>query len=125
VIKQKILVVDDNDVTRQCSVFSVEAEGAEATQVGNGFAALAAIRRNTYALILMDFEMPVMNGLQCTQRIRAFEWSSGRPRTPIVGYTSSIDQTIRDLCMQSGMDDYLTKPANAENFRSAIHKWLL
>jgi CheY-like chemotaxis protein len=92
---------------------------------GNGEAALKAFSEKPYDLILMDCQMPGMDGYEATARIRKLEASEpGRNATPIVALTAHALQGDREKCIAAGMDDYLTKPFNLEQLSAALHRWL-
>ena len=76
------------------------------------------------ALILMDCQMPVMDGLEATRRIRAWERDNAKPRLPIIALTASAFEEDRDRCLAAGMDDFLTKPLVLRDLAAALEAWL-
>jgi CheY-like chemotaxis protein/HPt (histidine-containing phosphotransfer) domain-containing protein len=99
--------------------------GHHADAAGNGAAALAAMEKESYDLILMDCEMPDVDGYEATRRIRRTEAFTGRPRIPIIALTAHAVSGDRDKCIEAGMDDYLSKPIDPRQLAAAIQKWLL
>jgi CheY-like chemotaxis protein/HPt (histidine-containing phosphotransfer) domain-containing protein len=92
--------------------------------VTNGAEALAAIQSAAYDLILMDCEMPEMDGYEATRRIRTQETSKGKSRMPIVALTAHAISGDQAKCMEAGMDDYLRKPIEPQELVEALRKWL-
>jgi CheY-like chemotaxis protein len=76
----------------------------------------------SYDLVLMDCQMPEMDGFEATRRIR--EKNNGRRRTPIVALTAGVFKEERDKCYMAGMDDFLSKPINKEELKAVLQKWL-
>jgi PAS domain S-box-containing protein len=116
----RILVAEDNLVNQTVVVRFLQKMGHTADVVGDGRQALEALENNTYALVLMDMHMPVMDGLEATREIRR----SGRwPGMPVIALTASAMKGDQDRCLEAGMDDYLTKPIYANALERAINKW--
>lgn len=104
----RVLLVEDNVVNQSMAVLMLRTLGVSAELASNGVEALAAIQRNRYDVVLMDMEMPEMDGLEATRRVRALP---GRhARTPIVAMTANALSGDRERCLAAGMDDYMTKP---------------
>jgi CheY-like chemotaxis protein len=91
--------------------------------VSNGREAVAAAEKNTFDLIFMDCQMPEMDGYQATEIIRDMEQKLGR-HTPIVAMTANAMSGDRDECLAAGMDDYISKPIDAEELRWLITRWI-
>ncbi len=104
----RVLVVDDGPVNQLVATAMLERLGYETEVASNGAEAVDACARATYAAILMDCLMPVMDGYQATERIRTAEGSS--THTPIIALTASAMAGDREKCLSAGMDDYLSKP---------------
>jgi signal transduction histidine kinase/ActR/RegA family two-component response regulator len=104
-----ILLAEDNPVNQRLLARLLQSRGHRVAIVDNGHAALQACRDTPYDLILMDVQMPEMDGLETTRRIRAQEQGGGR-RIPIVAMTANAMQGDREQCVAAGMDGYLTKP---------------
>ncbi|MBN1222825.1 MAG: response regulator [Candidatus Aminicenantes bacterium] len=109
----KILVVEDNMVNRKVAHFMLEKRGHHITAVENGAEALKAMDGNIFELILMDVQMPVMDGFEATAAIRKKEETTGA-HIPIIAMTAHAMKGDRERCLDAGMDDYVTKPLNPE-----------
>ncbi len=134
----RILVVDDHQVNQQLGVLMVERLGFRADVAGNGLEALEAYSRIPYDLILMDCQMPEMDGYEATRKIREAEKIKGesqeKPATdalrltsthvPIIAVTANAMQGDREKCLQAGMDDYLSKPIRPEELSKILAQWL-
>lgn len=116
---RKILVTDDNDLNRLVATTILQNYGAETLEAANGVEALAVLSQSKPDLILMDIQMPVLNGLEATRRIR----SSGIP-TPVIALTANAIKGESDKCLAAGMNDYITKPFVEEEFLKIIAGWL-
>ena len=121
----KVLVVEDNPTNRQVAVMLLGRLGVRAACVENGWEAVDAIMRgSTPDVVLMDVQMPVMDGLEATQRIRQWEAENGRLPLAIVAVTAGAFSDDRQACIDSGMDDYLTKPIDMGDLASVLAKWM-
>ena len=94
------------------------------TSVGDGERAVAEALSEDYQLILMDVQMPIMDGLEATRKIRLQEKKDGRKRRPIIALTAHAMQGDREKCLQAGMDDYLTKPVDRIQLLGMLNKYL-
>ena len=115
----RILVAEDNSVNQRLAQRLLEKDGHRVSLVVNGRTAVEAVEHTSFDLILMDVQMPEMDGLEATALIRQFEGAL-RPRTPIVALTAGAMQSDREDCLAAGMDAYLTKPLRPEELRAAI-----
>ena len=120
----RILLAEDSPVNREVAVGMLELLGYELDVVENGQQALMASDSDNIDMILMDCQMPEMDGLTVTGRIRQRERSSGRRRLPIIALTAHAMQGDREQCLAAGMDDYLTKPYTQMQLRDMVLKWL-
>ena len=116
-----ILVAEDAAMNQKLVVQMLEPLGAEVDVVADGAAAVAAVGRRDYALVLMDMEMPVLGGLDATRQIRALGGSAAA--LPIVALTANVFPEQLDLCRQAGMDDHLTKPFGADDLAAKALRW--
>jgi len=117
-----VLVVEDNELNREVARGMLEQLGHRVDVVGGGREALAALRCARYGAVLMDCQMPDMDGFDTTAEIRRRE--SGGHRTPIIAMTASAMQGDRDRCLRAGMDDYLPKPIYIEDLAAVLARWL-
>jgi two-component system, sensor histidine kinase len=115
-----ILVAEDHPVNQQIILRVLQKFGHTAVATGNGKEALLALTRERFDAILMDVQMPVMNGLEATKTIRRFESGSGI-RIPIIAMTAHAMKGDRELCLESGMDDYISKPVRVPQLLDALH----
>ena len=120
---QNLLLVEDNLTNQKFAIWTLEKEGHTITAVGNGLKALEALKENTYDAILMDIQMPVMNGLDATRQIRKEEESTGR-HIPIIAMTALAMKGDKERCLAAGMDDYISKPILTEELFNALHRIL-
>ena len=118
----RILVAEDNAVNQLVAVGLLERLGYRADVVSNGRQAVEAMARTPYDLLLMDCQMPEMDGFEATRAIRARE-AAGR-RVPIIALTADATDRVGDLCNQAGMDDYVSKPVDRERLRATLLRWL-
>jgi two-component system sensor histidine kinase/response regulator len=120
--RARILVAEDNTTNQLVAVGLLERLGYRADVVANGREAVEAVGRSRYDLVLMDCQMPEMDGFEATQAIRQSE-PPGR-RLPILALTADATAQGREQCMGSGMDDYVTKPIDRGRLREALLRWL-
>ena len=102
----------------------LERLGYCADRVANGLEALEALRQNPYRLVLMDCQMPVMDGFDATRAIRALEQKSGS-HVPIVAMTANAMIEDREKCLSAGMDDYISKPVDRNSLALILEHWIL
>jgi CheY-like chemotaxis protein len=115
----KVLVVEDNPVNQKVARHILERLGCEVLMAQNGVDALDQLSTRQVELILMDVQMPVMDGIVATSRIRELE-AQGRGRTPIVALTANAMAGDYEKCMAAGMDSFLTKPLNVDRLRDVL-----
>lgn len=115
----RILLVDDNGVNRQLAGAMLERLGLRCESATNGEEALRRLAEGEYALVLMDVEMPVMDGITATRRLRAAETAQGR-RLPVIALTANALNEDREKCLAAGMDGYLAKPIGLANLRNEL-----
>jgi CheY-like chemotaxis protein len=120
--RQPILVVDDNPINRMVAARIAERLGYVVDTAANGEDAVAAAAARRYAAILMDCQMPGLDGYEATVAIRAAE-PAGQ-RTPIIALTANAFAGIRDECLAAGMDDYLAKPTTVSTVAAVLDRWV-
>ena len=118
----RILVVEDSIVNQQVAIGMLAALGYRADVVANGLEAIEAVGRIPYAAILMDCQMPEMDGYEATREIRLRE-GSGR-HTPIIALTADVMKDARAKSLSAGMDDYITKPLKRAELAAALERSL-
>ena len=119
-----ILLVEDNPVNREVAVGMLESLGCTADAAENGWMALRAMNSATYDAVLMDCQMPVMDGLAATGEIRRREQASGAARVPIIALTANAMEGDRERCLAAGMDDFLSKPFTQQQLATLLRRWL-
>jgi CheY-like chemotaxis protein len=120
----RLLVAEDNRVNQKVVQAHLHALGYQVDIVGDGIAALDALRgRHEYAAVIMDGQMPRMDGYEATRRQRAREVEQGTPRVPIIALTAHAMQGDRSTAFAAGMDDYLSKPFTQKQLEQALLRW--
>ncbi len=119
-----VLLVEDNAVNAFISAASLESMGVVSVHASDGTEAVDLYRQRRFDAILMDCEMPVMDGFAATRLIREFEARAGQARTPIIALTANALTGDREHCLQHGMDDYLSKPIELHQLGILVAKWL-
>ena len=117
----RILVAEDNPVNQALALAILRKMGYRADVAADGQEAIDALERQPYDLILMDVQMPVMDGLEATRRIQEQYNEDERPH--IVALTANVMAGDRDACMAAGMDDFLSKPIRLEEVRAVVEKY--
>lgn len=118
----RVLVADDNPLNREMALRMLAQIGCQADAAADGLAALQAHRAARYDLILMDCDMPTLDGYAATMQLREEE---GARRTPVLALTAHSGAEQEALCKQAGMDAMLTKPLRPQNLRDALATWAL
>jgi CheY-like chemotaxis protein/HPt (histidine-containing phosphotransfer) domain-containing protein len=116
----RILVAEDNVVNQQLALLVLQKLGYRAEVTANGLEALQALEREPYDVVLMDVQMPTMDGLEATRRIHQ-RWPEGR-RPHVIAATASAMQEEREACLAAGMDDYLSKPIRVDELAAALRR---
>jgi PAS domain S-box-containing protein len=124
-----VLVVEDNLVNQKVAVGILKKMNLSADIAQNGAEAVKAVQNKHYDLVLMDVQMPEMDGLEATREIRRIENDAGmlgyrHPRIPVIAMTAAAMSRDKDKCLDAGMDDYVTKPINSHNLVQMLEKWL-
>jgi CheY-like chemotaxis protein len=120
----RILLAEDNPVNRRVALYILQKAGHSTVAVGNGQEALDALRQDPFDLVLMDVQMPVMDGFEATLAIRAEEAGTGR-HLPIIAMTAHAMKGDRERCLAVGMDDYVSKPIHSADLLRAIRSLTL
>ncbi|HEX5756827.1 MAG TPA: response regulator, partial [Arenimonas sp.] len=122
--RARILLAEDHHVNQEVALAMLGNLGYSADVAQNGQEAVAKWETHPVDLILMDCQMPVMDGYTATRSIRAREAQTGRARTPIVALTANAVTGDREKCLAAGMDDYLSKPFKASQLAPMLEQWL-
>jgi CheY-like chemotaxis protein/HPt (histidine-containing phosphotransfer) domain-containing protein len=116
----RILVAEDNVVNQQLALLTLQKLGYRAEVTANGLETLQALEREPYDVVLMDVQMPTMDGLEATRRIHQ-RWPEAQ-RPHIIAATASALQEEREACLAAGMDDYLSKPIRVDELAAALRR---
>jgi PAS domain S-box-containing protein len=122
--KARILLAEDNAINRKVALKTLERMGYHAEPVEDGRAALEALSRRRFDLVLMDVQMPVMDGITATRRIRDEASPVLDHRVPIVALTAHAMAEDREVCLAAGMNDYLSKPIQPDKLAAVIERWM-
>jgi signal transduction histidine kinase/CheY-like chemotaxis protein len=117
-----ILIVEDNHINQLVAVAILEELGFSTEVAGNGREAIVSYGRHPFDAVLMDCQMPEMDGYAATEGIRRIEGRGSR--TPVIAMTAGVGAGERERCLVAGMDDYLTKPVNTNDLSAALSRWV-
>ena len=117
----KVLLVEDNEFNQLVATEMLEAEGLSVTLAVNGEQALEKLRSETFDAVLMDVQMPVLDGLEATRRLRRMD---GLDTLPVIAVTAHAMAQDRQRCLDAGMSDYVSKPINLRELRRMLAKWI-
>ncbi|HMB07773.1 MAG TPA: response regulator, partial [Isosphaeraceae bacterium] len=118
----RVLVAEDYEINRKVVMQMLGLMGCRVDAVVNGLEAVEAVQRTDYDVVLMDLQMPEMDGLAATAEIRRLEAARGR-HTPILAYTAHAMEEDRRRCLEAGMDGYLVKPVRQRDLHAALAGW--
>lgn len=119
----KILLAEDNLVNQKVLRIILERIGCQYDIAEDGADAIRRFCEGNYQIVLMDCQMPNMDGLQAAAKIRTLEAAANRPRIPIIAMTANAMKGDRDRCIQAGMDDFLSKPFKSQQLVEVITLW--
>ncbi len=123
--RRKVLLAEDNPVNVEVASAMLEGLGLDVSRACNGEEALHSVQADDFDLILMDCQMPVMDGFAATNEIRRHEQQHGRARSlPIIAITANALQGDRESCLAAGMDDYLSKPFTQQALGQTLSRWI-
>jgi CheY-like chemotaxis protein/HPt (histidine-containing phosphotransfer) domain-containing protein len=118
----RLLLAEDNAVNQKLALQMLRKMGYRADVAGNGLEVLDALERQPYDVVLMDVQMPELDGLEATRRIRAMT-QAGRTQPRIIAMTANAMQGDREACLAAGMDDYVGKPIQVKELQAALERW--
>ena len=119
-----VLVVEDNPVNQTVAVHQLERLGYKAEVAADGSIALDLLEKQQFNLVLMDCQMPVMDGFEAASRLRQSEIDRSLKRVPVIAMTANALAGDRQKCLDAGMDDYITKPVDLERLSLVLEKWV-
>jgi CheY-like chemotaxis protein len=120
----RILLAEDNLINQKVALKILSKLGYPTEVAANGQEAIDALENQPYDLVLMDVQMPVLDGFEATAAIRSGKTKTPNPRIPIVAMTAHAMQGDREHCLEAGMDDYLAKPISSQELREILERWL-
>jgi PAS domain S-box-containing protein len=123
-VRGHILVVEDNLINQQVALGILQIQGYSVTVANNGREALDAYAHGSFDLILMDCQMPEMDGFEATMQIRGREQATSGKRVPIVALTANAMAQDREECLNAGMDDHLAKPFSMQTMQEMLERWM-
>ncbi|NNE10071.1 MAG: response regulator [Gemmatimonadetes bacterium] len=124
-LSHHVLLAEDNPINQEVAVSTLEEWGCNVKIVEDGRGALDAFAQGTFDLILMDCQMPTLDGYGATKRIREHEANfADRKRTPVIALTANVSDTAKQRAFEAGMDDFISKPFSQEDLRRVLTKWL-
>ncbi len=119
----RVLLAEDNEVNQEVAIAVLESLGCQVQAVGDGSLAVEKLESEDFDLVLMDCQMPGMDGFAATRAIRELEEAEGAKRLPIIALTAHAQPSDREECLAAGMDDYVTKPFSKADLRAVVKKW--
>ena len=119
----RVLVVEDNLVNQTVAVRTLQKMGCEAVAASDGNEGMERLKGEFFDVVLMDVQMPGMDGIETTRCLREWEQAEGRPRIPVIAMTAHALSGDRERCLEGGMDGYITKPINIAELSEAILEW--
>ncbi len=117
-----VLVVEDNPFNRELACSMLESLGLQAVLANNGQEAIDLVKTNHFVLVLMDCQMPVVDGYEATIALRQLE-KDGK-HLPIIALTANAMSEVQQKCLDAGMDDFLSKPFTYTQFEAMLKKWI-
>lgn len=121
---KSVLIVDDDIVNKEVVAALAEKLNCTTKVASNGLEALNQYKGDEFDLVIMDMQMPEMDGLDATREIRSYESSNQLKHTPIIGLTANAMKKHEEQCIEAGMDDYVTKPIDLDKLHSVITRWI-
>jgi CheY-like chemotaxis protein len=120
----RVLLAEDNKLNQIVAAGTLQKLGYDVEIVDGGVDAVEACRHNRFDVILMDVMMPDMDGYEATSEIRAGELDRGEAHTPIIGLSARAMDGDRQIALDAGFNDYLTKPLREDDLKDALDRWI-
>jgi CheY-like chemotaxis protein len=121
---RRLLLVDDDELNAALASRLMTAIGFEVVTAANGSLAVEAVEHQDFDIVLMDCQMPAMDGYDATRAIRRLETGTPKGRTPVVAVTAYALAGDRERCLAAGMDDFIAKPYSLDELRPKLRRWL-
>lgn len=119
-----ILLAEDNPVNQMVAITLLKKYGCTVMPAGDGHEAVAFAKENHFDMVIMDCQMPRMDGFEATRELRKYEADTGKERLPIIAFTANAMKGDKEKCLEAGMDDYVTKPVNQKELEAVLLRWL-
>jgi signal transduction histidine kinase/DNA-binding response OmpR family regulator/HPt (histidine-containing phosphotransfer) domain-containing protein len=119
----RVLLVEDNEINQEIALAMLEGSGYQVGVAGTGRQALAVLANGGYDVVLMDCQMPEMDGFEATRQLRSHEAESGRPALPVIALTANAISGDRERCLAAGMNDYVSKPFARAQLLACLARW--
>jgi CheY-like chemotaxis protein len=121
---QRVLLAEDNRLNQIVAAGTLKKLGFDVTIVDGGLDAVGACRGSRFDAVLLDVMMPDMDGYSAAREIRARELETGEPHTPIIGLSARAMDGDREIALEAGFNDYLTKPLREDELNDALVRWI-
>ncbi len=122
---RRVLVVEDNPINKEVASAILSGLGCQVFHARDGREGIEMFRVSSYDLVLMDCQMPRMDGYEATERMRDYERATSNPRTPIIALTANAMDSDRARCIKAGMDDFISKPFRRQIMAGVLQSWIL
>lgn len=123
-VSKRVLLAEDNKINSKVAARQLQKLGYEVDTAMNGQEAVEAMKHTSYGLVLMDCQMPIMDGIEATRTIRRMETTRSLRQVPIVAMTANFSEEDRQRCKEAGMDDFMTKPVRIKVLGELLEKWV-
>lgn len=123
-ISKRVLLAEDDKINSKVAARQLKKLGYEVDTAMDGQEAVDAMQHTSYGLVLMDCQMPVMDGFEATRTIRRIETTRSSRKVPIIAMTANFSAEDRERCKEAGMDDFITKPVKIKVLGELLEKWM-